>query len=277
MVKFYPSIPDDLRDWCLRQPVFFTASAPLAGQHINCSPKGYPHRSLRFLGPNRVAYLDATGSGCETIAHMYENGRLTLMFCSFGPAPRIARFFCRHGRVVELGSAEFDSWRGVFGGSGGGGDDDDDDVLVGARAVIVLDVFKAQTSCGFGVPLVDKETDGKEATTTTTTTTAAGPRDTLARWATKMLEKDALDGYRRDNNWRSLDGLPGLRAGRRARGQWVAVEDGGARARRLARQWDAVLVGVLLAGVLLVALVVGGVVRVEMGPMAGGRLRSPLQ
>lgn len=131
MVKFYPSIPPDLRTWALSQPLFFIASAPLSGSHINLSPKGLPASTFTIFSPNRCGYIDATGSGAETIAHIYENGRATVMFCSFETAPRIMRFFCR-GRVVEYDDEEF----GALVGEMGKGE------VVGARAVVLLDVFK---------------------------------------------------------------------------------------------------------------------------------------
>jgi hypothetical protein len=131
MPKFYSSISDDLAAWAMRQPVFFTASAPLTGRHVNISPKGIPSSTLSILSPASVAYVDATGSGCETIAHVYENARVTLMFCSFGATPRIMRFFCT-GRVVEWDRPEFESLLERMGKMR----------IQGARAVILLDVFK---------------------------------------------------------------------------------------------------------------------------------------
>ncbi|OBT72583.1 hypothetical protein VF21_08163, partial [Pseudogymnoascus sp. 05NY08] len=147
MGKFYDQINDNLSEWALKQSVFFTASAPTSGKHVNISPKGLPSSTLSILSPNQVAYVDATGSGNETISHIYENGRVTLMFCSFDAAPRIMRFFCT-GRVIEWDDREFDSWLAKMGNK----------KILGARAVIVLDVFKVQTSCGFGVPKLVKIT-----------------------------------------------------------------------------------------------------------------------
>jgi hypothetical protein len=141
MVAFFDSINDDLKEWVLKQSVFFTASAPLAGKHVNLSPKGVPSASFSILGPNQAAYVDATGSGNETISHIYENGRVTIMFCSFAASPRILRFFCK-GEVIEWDQPEFEStWKkmGIA------------KPVEGARAIILLDVFKVQTSCGFGV------------------------------------------------------------------------------------------------------------------------------
>jgi hypothetical protein len=131
MVKFFEKIDDHIGEWALKQSVFFTASAPTSGKHVNISPKGLPSSSLAILSPNQVAYVDATGSGNETISHIYENGRVTLMFCSFDAAPRILRFFCT-GRVIEWDDKDFDSWLEKMGNK----------KILGARAVIVLDVFK---------------------------------------------------------------------------------------------------------------------------------------
>lgn len=131
MVKFYPSLSTELSDWCMSQPLFYIASAPRYGSHINISPKGLPSTTFSILGPNTATYIDATGSGAETIAHLYENGRCTIMFCSFDKSPRILRLFCK-GRVVEFWDGEFGSLTRQMGM----------EVPVGARAVIVLDIFK---------------------------------------------------------------------------------------------------------------------------------------
>ena len=131
MVKFYDSIEPDLAEWAMRQQVFFVASAPCKGRHINLSPKGLPSSSFCILNPNLCAYVDATGSGVETISHIQENGRCTVMFCSFETSPRIMRFFCT-GRVVAWNEPGFDGWLKRMGNKN----------VTGARAVIVLDVFK---------------------------------------------------------------------------------------------------------------------------------------
>jgi hypothetical protein len=131
MGKFYESISDDLRDWALRQSVFFVASAPLRGRHVNLSPKGLPDSCLAFLGPNQVAYIDSTGSGCETISHVRENGRITLMFCSFDASPRILRLFST-GTVIEWDQPEFGECLQRMGKT----------PIAGARAIIQLDIFK---------------------------------------------------------------------------------------------------------------------------------------
>lgn len=138
MVKFYSHIPSDLQEWALKQSIFFVASAPLTGSHINCSPKGRPSATLTILSENLVGYMDASGSGVETISHVYENGRVTLMFCSFDRSPRIMRWFCR-GRVVETGHAEYAMWVKRMGKA----------EYPGMRAVVILDVFKGCICCFF--------------------------------------------------------------------------------------------------------------------------------
>jgi len=131
MVKFYDRIEPELEEWAMKQQVFFVASAPQRGRHINVSPKGLPSSSFSILNPNLCAYVDATGSGIETVSHVQENGRCTVMFCSFETSPRIMRFFCT-GRVVAWNELEFDDWLSRMGNK----------TVMGARAVIVLDVFK---------------------------------------------------------------------------------------------------------------------------------------
>lgn len=148
MVKFYPSISSDLADWMLTQPLFFVASAPLAGDHVNVSPKGHPARSFAILNPNLAAYVDATGSGCETVSHVYENGRVTVMFNSFGSSPRILRLFCR-GRVIERDDKEFEPFLKRMGKEMG---------LKSQRAIIVLDVFKVRGADYMTIPPVQNET-----------------------------------------------------------------------------------------------------------------------
>ncbi|OJK04704.1 hypothetical protein ASPACDRAFT_49109 [Aspergillus aculeatus ATCC 16872] len=201
MPKFYPSISDDLRDWVLRQSVFFVASAPLQGRHINLSPKGLPDASLAILGPNEAAYIDATGSGSETISHVRENGRITVMFCSFDTAPGIVRFFC-NGSVIEWDQPEFPQYLDRMGGK----------AVVGARAIIHLDVFKVQSSCGYGVPRLSVKLDPD----TNESKPYLKDRDTLGHWAGKQVQANKMRAYQKEWNYRSLDGLPAL---------WTAVRD----------------------------------------------------
>jgi hypothetical protein len=251
MVQFFPSIAPHLAEWALKQSVFFTASAPTSGKHINISPKGLPASSLSILSPNQVAYVDATGSGAETISHIYENGRVTLMFCSFDATPRILRLFCT-GRVVEWDDREFEGWLTKMGKRGAG---------EGARAVIVLDVFKAsasilrrthgcagtdivqvQTSCGYGVPKLAQQTADAEK---------GGygfeDRETLGHWAKTQVDKNAMHAYQQTNNSDSLDGLTGLKSARRDRGERLWMTDTQAWVRKVWGQKDAVAVGFVFA------------------------------
>src|SRR5579883_815601 len=138
MGKLFPELTDDLREFIARQHVFFVATAPLSADgHVNVSPKGLD--TFRVLGPRTVAYLDLTGSGVETIAHLRENGRLTVMFCAFEGRPRILRLSGR-GRAVEPGDPEWATVAAEF------------PAAAGARSVVVLDVDRIADSCGFGVP-----------------------------------------------------------------------------------------------------------------------------
>lgn len=179
MAKVFEKIDEKMRAWVGKQHMFFVATAPLAGDgFVNCSPKGLD--ALRILDDHTVAYLDLTGSGVETIAHLKENGRIVLMFCSFDTAPRIVRFH-GSGQAHEAGSAGFHQLAPQFPG------------LAGARSIIFVDVQRVSDSCGFGVPLMDF----KAARTTLTD-----------HWSQSGDEKAA--DYRRKENAQSLDGLPGV-------------------------------------------------------------------
>ncbi|KAH6885808.1 hypothetical protein B0T10DRAFT_84953 [Thelonectria olida] len=256
-MKLYPSITDELADWVQRQPVFFTGSAPTQGSHINVSPKGLADSHFAVLGPNQCAYIDRTGSGCETIAHSYDNGRLSLMFMSFGPAPRIVRFFCR-SKIVEWDEPAFpDLVRSVAQGKRSAFD--------GARAVVVADVFEVQTSCGFGVPRVKKgiyspEEAPEKAIETLLQEGVNGKVDELAvfearptmdAWIRKRVENKTVQEYHNQTNVFSMDGLPGLKAARRGVGETLWVGDAKARAKRVLGQSEAILLGVLIGVVLM--------------------------
>jgi len=167
--------------WC-EQPVFFVATAPSGAEgHVNLSPKGYD--TLRVLGPKRVAYLDLTGSGAETIAHVRENGRITLMACAFNGNPRISRIHGT-GSVHVAGSDGFDALEGKF------------PKLPGRRAIIEVDVNRVTTSCGYAVPLMD----------------LVAERDRLQDWA-RQKGDDGIVEYWASKNAQSIDGLPALDGG----------------------------------------------------------------
>ncbi|KAB8276093.1 hypothetical protein BDV30DRAFT_206736 [Aspergillus minisclerotigenes] len=211
MPIFYESLSDNLRDWALRQPLFFVSSAPCRGRHINVSPKGLPDSSFAVLSPNKVAYVDSTGSGCETICHLRENGRATVMFCSFDATPRIMRLFCT-GSVLEWNDPRYAGYVKRMGVKS----------LVGARAVIILDIFRVQLSCGFGVPLLDLTIDPE----TNEPKPCFTNRPRLGKFAEYTINRGEMPEYQMQWNSRSLDGLPGLHSAMRDKGEsiwWARV------------------------------------------------------
>lgn len=262
-MKLYPSIPDDIAAWAQRQPVFFTGSAPTHGAHINVSPKGLTDSHFAILGPNRCAYIDRTGSGCETIAHSYDNGRLCLMFMSFGPSPRILRFFCT-SKIVEWDQPAFpDLVRQIAKGKRSAFD--------GARAVIVCDVFEVQTSCGFGVPRVKQglykpDSNAKKSVADLLQEGVDGDidenavfeaRTTMDIWLKKRVDANTMQDYQNEANVYSMDGLPGLKAARRGAGQKIWATDAKAMATRILAQYEALAVGFGLAVLLYAVLGLG--------------------
>jgi hypothetical protein len=177
MGRVYDDISEEQALWIGKRPMFFVATAA-PGAHVNVSPRGLD--TFRVLGPNRVAWLDLTGSGVETIAHLRADGRITLMFCVFEGLPKILRLYGQ-GEVLEPGDEGFDELRPRF------------PDLPGERAIIDVSVGRIADSCGFGVPRMD----------------LVGPRDQLLTFAErkgpeKMAEYQAL------KNTQSIDGLPGL-------------------------------------------------------------------
>ncbi|KGN32052.1 pyridoxamine 5'-phosphate oxidase [Knoellia sinensis KCTC 19936] len=178
MGKVHEAIDGRLREFIEAQHVFFVATAPLAADgHANVSPRGLPG-TFAVIDEHTFAWLDGTGSGSETIAHLRENGRITVMFCAFEGAPNIVRLHGT-GRVVTIYDEDYDAWASRF------------TDLPGARAVVVVDVARVSDSCGWGVPLMSH----------------VGERDLLQQF----FERKGVDGsaaYRRTKNRTSLDGLP---------------------------------------------------------------------
>ncbi|ODH12919.1 hypothetical protein ACO22_07781 [Paracoccidioides brasiliensis] len=217
MVAFFDSIPEDLKLWLLSQPVFFVASAPSIAAHINLSPKGLPSASLAVLSPNHIAYLDANGSGNESISHIRENGRMTIMFCSFDSVPRILRLFCCSGTVIEWDHPRFhptlDRMKPHV-------THYNPDNFPGTRAIIDLHVFQVQTSCGYGVPRLALSTDPDS--------NAPRPclcdRDTMAQWTANKIASNKLHAWQAEMNSHSIDGLPGLRVAMRDRAKGNPVQ-----------------------------------------------------
>jgi hypothetical protein len=183
MGKVYESIDDRLREWLLAQPMFVVATAPNAGGHVNASPKGMAG-TFAVLSPTRVAYLDYTGSGAETIAHLRENGRITLMFCAFGGPPKIVRLQGT-GRLVRPDEPGFAELRGQFA----------KERELGLRSVVVADLDRISDSCGYSVPLMDFVAD----------------RDVLDR-SHERRNPAYFEQYWRTSNAESVDGLPALDA-----------------------------------------------------------------
>lgn len=172
-------ITPELADFIGRQHLFFVATSPLAADgHVNLSPKGLD--TMRVIDECTVAYLDLTGSGVETIAHLRENGRITLMFCAFEGKPNIVRLQGR-GEPVLPDDDRFADLAARF------------PALAGLRAVILVHVDRASSSCGYAVPLMSYE----------------GDRDKLNEWA-EARGVDGLVAYRASKNAASIDGLPGL-------------------------------------------------------------------
>jgi hypothetical protein len=194
MGKLYAELDERLIEFIADQPVYFAATAPSlsgsgAGGHVNVSPKGY-RGTFAILGPGTVAYLDLTGSGAETIAHIRQNGRITIMFCSFREQPKILRLYGT-GRVVLPAETEFEGLLGRFSRPASENGDRGD-----RRAIIVVELDRISDSCGYAVPLMDLRDE----------------RDLLNRWSEKKTV-DGLVRYRAERNAVSIDGLPALTPG----------------------------------------------------------------
>ncbi|MCU1663372.1 MAG: pyridoxamine 5-phosphate oxidase-related FMN-binding protein [Pseudonocardia sp.] len=187
MAKVYEGVDAAMAAWIEQQPVFFVATAPLADDGlVNLSPKG-TMGTFRLVDEQTFAYLDMTGSGVETIAHLQENGRICVMFCAFDGRPNIVRLHGT-GRAVRNGDPGFDEALAGFGAAG-------EQRRRYLRAVIVVDVARVSDSCGYAVPRMDLVEE----------------RETLdAVWQSRDDERIAR--YHAQKNAASLDGLPGLPA-----------------------------------------------------------------
>ncbi|UGS36621.1 pyridoxamine 5'-phosphate oxidase family protein [Capillimicrobium parvum] len=187
MARTFDEIDAPLTAWIGRQPMFFVATAPRADTgHVNVSPKG-PISTFEILGPRAVAYLDVTGSGAETIAHLRENGRIVVMLCAFDGPPQVVRLHGR-GEAILPSDERFEELRARF---------TTELPEAAVRAIVRVDVQRIARSCGYTVPLMRHE----------------GERDHMAAWTDKKLRSGgsgALDAYRADKNETSIDGLPAL-------------------------------------------------------------------
>jgi predicted pyridoxine 5'-phosphate oxidase superfamily flavin-nucleotide-binding protein len=179
MGKLYDHINDRLEAFIKSQHIFFVATAPLEEDgHVNVSPKGLD--TFAILDPHTVAYQDFSGSGAETIAHLKQNGRITIMFCAFEGPPLILRLYGQ-GEVLEPDNPGFNAVNKRFAFD------------LGVRSIIRIGLARIQDSCGFGVPLYD----------------FVKPRDTLLKWAEKKGEQ-GIAKFKREHNVRSIDGLLAL-------------------------------------------------------------------
>ncbi|KAL3959925.1 hypothetical protein ACCO45_005042 [Purpureocillium lilacinum] len=206
-MKLYPSLSDDLAAWAQRQP-------------------GLTDTHFAVLGPNKCAYIDRTGSGCETISHAYENGRLCLMFMSFGNTPRIMRLFCR-ATVVEWDQPAFPELKALY----------------------------APGEDGPPTPVEDILRDGFEPDRKLDELAVFEARPTMDHWASNKAQSNGLVDYQGVNNADSIDGLPGLRSARRETGETLWLRDLTARLKRISAEKEAVAVGFLLAMILYFVLV----------------------
>ena len=175
MAKFYSELSDDLQVFIAEQHIFFVATAPENGR-INLSPKGMD--TFRCVHGSEVMFLNVTGSGNETAAHLVENGRITIMFCSFEKRPLILRLYGQ-GKAIHPRDTEWDRLFAQF------------DSIPGARQIIQLQIESVQTSCGFGIPFYEFQ----------------GERDTLNRSVIQKGEA-GLHQYWEEKNQVSIDGLP---------------------------------------------------------------------
>jgi len=177
MGKFFENILEQHKTFIEKQKMFFVATSPLnANGHINLSPKGMD--CFKVFPNNRVAYMDIIGSGNETSAHLMENGRVTFMFCAYEGPPNILRLY-GHGYTVLPGDPEWRELAPHF------------NLVLATRQIIVADIDKVQTSCGFSVPYYEY----------------AGERDVAQKWA-ENKGADGLELYKKEKNRISLDGLP---------------------------------------------------------------------
>lgn len=174
MGQRYTELSDKLAQFIADQKLFFVGTAT-TDSSVNISPKGMD--SLRVLGKNRVVWLNVTGSGNETAAHVQQNPRMTLMFCDFNGAPMILRLYGK-ANVIHQKDAEWDALFALF------------DPLPGARQIFDLSVELVQTSCGMAVPYFNY----------------VGEREQLNNWALKKGQS-GLKQYWQEKNQISLDGI----------------------------------------------------------------------
>ncbi|MBO3700682.1 pyridoxamine 5'-phosphate oxidase family protein [Roseivirga sp. E12] len=175
MAKFYDHLEPQLIEFIEAQKMFFTGTAAQDGR-VNVSPKGSD--SLRVLSPNKIAWLNLTGSGNETAAHLKLANRITLMFCAFEGKPLILRVY-GSAKTIHQQDTEWGEYIDQF------------DSLPGARNIFIVEIESVQTSCGFAVPYMDYKED----------------REILNDWVVKKSEAELKD-YWTNKNVESIDGYP---------------------------------------------------------------------
>jgi len=175
MSKIYTKITSRLQKFIEAQKIFFVATAPNSGR-INLSPKGMD--SFRVINENRVLWLNVTGSGNETAAHLLENNRITIMFCAFEGAPNILRLYGK-GKEIKEGDASWNDLITLF------------PKTPGTRQIFDISIDSAQTSCGMSIPFFEY----------------TGERNELNDWATEQ-GKEGIKNYWENKNQTSIDGLP---------------------------------------------------------------------
>ena len=175
MSKFYTKLTKRLQKFIEVQKIFFVATAPVSGR-INLSPKGMD--SFRVINENRVLWLNVTGSGNETAAHLLENNRITMMFCSFEGAPNILRLYGK-GKEIKEGDDTWNELITLF------------PETPGTRQIFDIAIESAQTSCGMSIPFYEYK----------------GERNELNDWATEQ-GKEGISKYWEEKNQTSIDGLP---------------------------------------------------------------------
>lgn len=176
MAKFYTELDVKLQEFIADQKIFFVGTAAPEGR-VNVSPKGMD--SLKILNARQLIWLNLTGSGNETAAHILEQPRMTLMFCSFEGKPWILRVYGK-ARAIHPRDEEWEQWITQF------------PEYPGSRQIFLLDVDEAQTSCGFAVPNFQYQ----------------GDRDDLINWTKKIGENDGVKNYWKEKNQTSIDGKP---------------------------------------------------------------------
>jgi len=175
VAKHYEKLSDDLIEFIEHQKIYFVGTAANDGT-INISPKGWD--TLRVLSPNRIVWLNITGSGNETAAHLLQNERMSIMFCAFDGNPKILRLYGK-AKSIHPRDAQWNELSALF------------DTHAAARQYVDFAVEMAQTSCGFGVPFYDFRQE----------------RDNMGRWIAAKGD-DGIKDYWREKNRVSIDGLP---------------------------------------------------------------------